>query len=385
MASALSAQPNAKPVTGTPPTGPCSIVQVTWPCRPSSIRMRGTSAETPKPSAATSPTASSIAARRAITFSMPNGSASSAPRSTLTSPGQSRIVGRLRRLHLVRVDHHDVDQRAGHVHLAGRQRGRRLAPLDLRDHQAAGVARGERQIERAERRRLVLHRDVAAGIGGGAADDRHVRRERAKVQPLVAIELDHAHEVLARRAVHLAALAARIDEGVEPDLGEDPCPARRPGAQHVEDQAARQIVRLDRVFQDQPPDRRHRQRRRAARIAAGDHALEQARLRQMVDPGNAVHVAGADRMQRGQSARPPLAREALADRAQHPVRRIQAAGRADRHDGAVRDQARGIVRTHCLRQRQTHLPAALCPRHHGTDRTPGRSLPLPGRGAQPHT
>ena len=89
MASALSAQPNANPVTGTPPTGPCSIVQVTWPCRSSSTRMRGISAETPKPSAATSPTASSIAARRAITFSMPNGAASSAPRSTLTSPDKA--------------------------------------------------------------------------------------------------------------------------------------------------------------------------------------------------------------------------------------------------------------------------------------------------------
>ena len=270
------------------------------------------------------------------------------------------------------------------MHRAGRQRGRRRAPFDLRDHQAAGVARGERQIERAERRGLVLHRDVAAGVGGGAANDRHVRPQRAKVQPLVAIELDHAHEVLARGAVHLAALPARIDESVEPDLREDPCPARGPGAQHIEDQAARQIVCLDRVFQDQPPDRRHRQRRRAARIAAGDDALEQAGLRQMVDPGNAVHVPGADRVQRGQSARPPLTREALADRAHHPVGRIQAAGRADRDDGPVRDQARGCVRTHCLRQRQTRLPAALCPRPswHGSDAR--RSLPLSGRGTTPY-
>ena len=197
MASALSAQPNAKPVTGTPPTGPCSIVQVTWPCRSSSTRMRGTSAETPKPSAATSPTASSIR-RGAITFSMPNGAASSAPRSTLTSPDKAGSYG-------VSVaciwsgsttttstsEQGTCTARVG----SGAAVARRLTWAIT---EAAGVARGERQIERAERRRLVLHRDVAAGVRGGAANDRHVRPQRAKVQPLVAIELDHAHEVLAR-------------------------------------------------------------------------------------------------------------------------------------------------------------------------------------------
>ena len=275
---------------------------------------------------------------------------------------ERRIVAGLGRLHLIRIDHDDVDQRAGHVDLAGRDRARRLEAPDLRDHEAAGVARRERQIERAERRRLLGHRDVAAGIGGGAADDRHVRRDRPNVQPLLAVELDDADDVLAGRAVHPAAAPARVDEGVEADLGQHPCPARGRVAQEIENQPARQVVGLDRVLQDQPPDRRHGQRRRAARIAAGDHPLEQARPGQMIDPGDPVHVAAADRVQRGQIPRPAVPREALPERAQHAIRRVEAARAADRHDRPVRNQARRIVRTHCLRQRQPHLHEPSPPR-----------------------
>ena len=69
IASALAAQPNANPVSGTPPTAPCSMTQVTAPARPSSSRMRGTSTEMPKPRFAALPAESSMAARRAMTFS----------------------------------------------------------------------------------------------------------------------------------------------------------------------------------------------------------------------------------------------------------------------------------------------------------------------------
>ena len=71
-ASAFDAQPKAKSSSGTPPTAPCSITQVTSPCRPSSSRMRGTLAEMPKPRLTALPASSSCATRRAMTFWMLN-------------------------------------------------------------------------------------------------------------------------------------------------------------------------------------------------------------------------------------------------------------------------------------------------------------------------
>ena len=70
IASAFDAQPNLKSSSGTPPTAPCSITQVTLPCWPSSSRMRGTFAEMPKPILTAMPSRSSMATRRAITFWM---------------------------------------------------------------------------------------------------------------------------------------------------------------------------------------------------------------------------------------------------------------------------------------------------------------------------
>ena len=320
--------------------------------------MRGTRAETPKPSAATSPAASAIAARRAITFSMPNGSASRAPRSTLASPDSAGSYG-------VSVactwsgsttttstsEQGTWTARVGSAPAVSSRltcaitRPPALRAASARSRVPSGAA--SCSMETLPRASALVPRMIATSGRSGR-----------KVQPFGAVEFDHAHEVLARRAIHSGALAARIDEGVEADLRENAGGASRGAPQHVEDQAARQVVRFDRVLEDQPPDRRHRQRRGAARIAAGDHALQKARPGEMVDAGDAVHVPGADRMYRGQSARPALARETLADRLQHPVRRVQAARRADRHDRAVRDQPRGVVRTHRLSQRQPHLPTA---------------------------
>ena len=178
-------------MTGTPPTGPCSIVQVTAPCRPSSIRMRGTWAETPKPSAATSPCGE---LHRGAPRDHLLRCRTARPRARRGRPASRPRAPDRRRVPVACICSGSTTTTSTSEHGTCTSRVA-IAPagtqaLDLGDHEAAAVARGERQIERAERRGLVLHRDVAARVGGGAADDRDVGRDVAEVQPLLAVELD---------------------------------------------------------------------------------------------------------------------------------------------------------------------------------------------------
>ena len=66
--------------------------------------------------------------------------------------------------------------------------------------------------------RLALHRQVAVLVGGRAADDRDVDRERVEEQPLAAAQRHDLDEVLGRRGVLLAAGLARVDVRAQPDL-----------------------------------------------------------------------------------------------------------------------------------------------------------------------
>ena len=99
-----------------------------------------------------------------------------------------------------------------------------------------------------QRQRLALHRDVAGGIGGGAADQGDVDRERLVEQPLLAVDLDQPDEILGGACVDLAAALARIDEGAQSDLGEraGACAARCRGT-GARCMPERQVVGLDAV------------------------------------------------------------------------------------------------------------------------------------------
>ena len=125
MASALSAQPKAKPVTGTPPTGPCSIAQVTCAVQlflEEDARHQGRDAEAERRDVA-----GGQLHRRAPRDHLLDAERLGLQRAEIDPDlaGQRRIVGRLGRLHLVRIDHHDVDQGAGHMHLRGSAAGPR--------------------------------------------------------------------------------------------------------------------------------------------------------------------------------------------------------------------------------------------------------------------
>ena len=66
------------------------------------------------------------------------------------------------------------NQLASYYYLARVERVVRREPLDLGDHEAAGIPRRRGDGEVVEDERLALHGDVAVGVGGGAPDEGHV-------------------------------------------------------------------------------------------------------------------------------------------------------------------------------------------------------------------
>jgi hypothetical protein len=187
-----------------------------------------------------------------------------------------------------------VDEDAGHLDLARVKRAALGDALDLRDDDAAAVVRRHRDRQRLERQRLVLHRQVAVGVGGRRADDPDLNRERLVEEHLLAVDLHHADEVVLRRRVDLAAAVARVDEGAEADPAEGSGLAGGDVAEHVRDDALRQVVRLDLArdrellqLGDEPP-------------VAADDALDEAAVAEVVEAARlAVALpCGVDERQR---------------------------------------------------------------------------------------
>ena len=127
MASALSAQPNAKAGDRYAADRPCSIVQGDLAVQvflEQDARHQGRD-----PEAERCDVAGGELHRRAPGDHLLDAERLGFQRAEIDPglAGQRRVVRGLRRLHLVRVDHDHVDQRAGHVDRARRQRTRRRA------------------------------------------------------------------------------------------------------------------------------------------------------------------------------------------------------------------------------------------------------------------
>ena len=165
-----------------------------------------------------------------------------------------RIVRRQRRLQLVGVDHDVIDQHTGYANVMRLQRAVLDHALDLGNHDAAIVVRGERLFQSAEIGAFVLVGEVAALVGGRRADDRNVRHDRAEIEPFVAVELLDRHDGVASRRVHGAALMPGIGESVEPNLGRHAGAFRGRLAVHIEQDAGGHVVGGDRIVADHLPD-----------------------------------------------------------------------------------------------------------------------------------
>ena len=229
---------------------------------------------------------------------------------------------------LGRADHDRVDQDAGDFDLAGREHAARGRPLDLGDDHAAGVLRGLRDRQRVQGHRLMLHGDVALGVGGGAAQQSHIDRDRRQEQVVLAGQGDDLQDVLGSARVEPPALEPRVDEGADPDPGDDARTAGRDVPEPVRDHALRQAVGLQLVRGGQPAQRRNQP------PVPADHAAHHARMPEVVQPA-ALPVAlsgGEDQSQlRGRAGGPEAAL----------YRRGQMLREADPDEPAGRDGVRG--------------------------------------------
>ena len=180
---------------------------------------------------------------------------------------------------MLRLRHdHAVDEDAGDLDLPRIERAALGDPLDLHDDEPARVARRHGDRQHFERQRLLFHGDVAVGIGGRAADDADVDRERAIEEEFLAVDLDQPDQVLLGAFVDLAAAVARIDERAESHAREVAGPLGRDVAEQMGDDALREIVGLDLVG-----DRETLQLRHQSPVPA-DHAPHQAFVAEVIEP-----------------------------------------------------------------------------------------------------
>ena len=266
--------------------------------------------------------------------------------------GERRAVGLAERLHVVfRLlgDDDAIDEDPGNLHLPRVERSALGDAFDLRDDDAAGVARGHRDREALERQRLALHRDVAVGIGGGAADHADVDRERAVEEVFLVAERHQRDQIFGGGGVDLAAAEARIDERAQPHAREVSRLARGNVAEQMRDHALRQVVGLDLVAYGERLQLGHE-----APVSA-DHALHEARVTQVVEPA-LLAVALAGRVDERQVARTAHAVRIVLRRLDEAVleRDRDVLGEADADEArrgdrvAVPDQRDGLARGHDL-------------------------------------
>ena len=217
-----------------------------------------------------------------------------------------------------------VDQHAGHLDAARIQRSFGGDPFDLRDDDAARVARRDRQREVLERERLALGGDIAVGISRGPANQRNLDRERLEEQVLAAVDFEHADDVLGRPRVHPSAPVARIDIGSQSDRRQGAGLAGADVAIQVREDALGQVVSLDLVRDGQLFDPRYEPE------VAADHALEEPCVTETVEP-LFLHVALPAGEHQREVARRPGGEEALLQCDEELVRRAVAAvtGRCD--------------------------------------------------------
>ena len=259
---------------------PGSAVSVIRSAIFSSLATLATPSGMPMPRLTTLLASSSSAARRAMIFRSFSSIARHRSGARPNLAAERRVVLHRKCLPVVLRPRHDdaIDEDAGDLDLPRIERAALGDPLHLRDDEAAGVARRHRDRQHLERERLLLHRDVAVGIGGRSADDADVDRECPIEEKLLALDLDQPDQILLGAFVDLAAAVARIDERSEPDAREVSGPPRRDVAEQVRDDALRKVVGLDLVG-----DRETLQLGHQSPVSA-DHPPHQPVVAEVIEP-----------------------------------------------------------------------------------------------------
>ena len=137
---------------------------------------------------------------------------------------------------------------------------------------------------------MVVPRMKATSIGKGLIEE-----------PFAVMDGDQLDEILVGGAVELASLVARIDEGVQPDVGDQAGAAGGDLAEELGHHSLREVVRLEAALQ------RHAAHCRCHRPVAGDNAADQAIEGEHAEPALGL-VADAGAVDEGQVARMPGSR-----------------------------------------------------------------------------
>jgi hypothetical protein len=163
-----------------PPITPGSAVSVMRSVTRSSLATLAMPSGMPMPRLTTPPATSSSAARRAMILRSLIAIGTSRFIGTRISPAKAALYGSTKVCMWYSGFSATTTQstrHAGDLHLPWRQRAALDDALDLHDDDAAGVVRRHCQRQRFERQRLALHRDVAVGVGAGAAHERDIDGE----------------------------------------------------------------------------------------------------------------------------------------------------------------------------------------------------------------
>ena len=378
IACVLAAAPKFSPPAGMPPMTPGSAVIVIRSMTFSSLATLARPSGMPMPRLTTLLGISSSAARRAMILRVAHRHRRDRAHLHPDLAGERRAVGLGERLPVIlgTGDDDAVDQDARDLDLARVEAAPLGDALDLDDDDAAGVVRGGGDGEHLQREGLLLHRDVAVGIGGRAADDPDIDRERLVEQVVGAADRHQLDDVLGGARVELAAAEARVDEGAQPDARELARLVRGDVAVELRDHALRQVVGLDQVGDGQPLQLRHQT------PVTADDAPDEPFVTEMVQ-ALVLAVALAGGIDEGEIARAADGRCVLRVAGQEPLleRDGDFLGEADADEPAGRDRVAVADQPHGVRRR--HDLAALgvleCAQQ-GMGRIRHGALPLLVRG-----
>ena len=174
-------------------------------------------------------------------------------------------------------DDHAVDQDARYLDLAGIERAALGDPLDLRNHDTAGIARSHGDRQSFQRQRFLLHREIAVGVRRGGADDSDVDRKGPVVEVFPAVDRHQLNQLLGCARVELAAAETGIDESAQAHSRKVSGLAGGDVAIEMADDALRQVVCLDGIGDGEPLDLRQE------RPVPADHAPHEAFVPEMIE------------------------------------------------------------------------------------------------------
>jgi len=223
--------------------------------------------------------------------------------------------------------------------IQGFQRARGGKTPDLGDDNAAIIMRRHGQVESPQIGALLLVSQVAAFVGGGRPDNGDLGHDGLEIEPVLAVKIHVANNRRRRRVIHGAALAVRINEGIQPHLGQNAGAFGRSFPVHVKEDARGHIVGGDRVVGDHLTDQWRGGGGRTRGVGAAQGALQQPLPGDVIDALDAPHIPRRNGVQRGEVLWMTGRLEMLADGGQHRVGAAQAAGGRDGDNGLIGDES----------------------------------------------